>query len=225
MINLGPVRFVVKHLSNYCIYLIGTWTLSAEHLSRSSKLRMSTRREDRNGPAVGVVGGIGDELIIERQRTPLVDLICIVRLEDFLFAVVQLAITDQQTYATGSEEIAMRAGETVDRPSNSDCVIRPPPGAALDRDAARHATVDVGERQDLVLAVVPAGAGEDADVLGDRLLHVGVEAIFGLGMTDACRRGIDVERRIGRHHGQRLAIVGGVTLVSKDTDPEFAGLI
>src|ERR1700730_16896665 len=113
-------------------HLIGTWALSVEPLLGSLKLRMSARREDRNRPAVGVVGGIGDELIIESQRTPLVDLICIKCLENFLFAVVQLTISDQQANTAGREEVAMRAGETVDHSSNSDCVIRPPPVTALD---------------------------------------------------------------------------------------------
>jgi len=65
------------------------------------------------------------------------------------------------------------------------------------------------------LAIIPARAGKDANVRRDRLLQVGVEAIFGKGMTDARHRGVDVKRRIGRHDGERLAIVAGVTLVSK----------
>src|ERR1700722_18778013 len=105
---------------------------------------MCACREYRHWSPVGVVSGIGDELIIERQRAPFVEVIGIVCLEDFLFAVVQLAITDQQADATRGEEVAMRARETVDRPSNSDCVIRPPPGAPLDGDTARHAAIDVG---------------------------------------------------------------------------------
>src|ERR1700730_13671002 len=113
-------------------HLIGIWALSVEPLLGSLKLSMSARREDRNRPAVGVVGGIGDELIIESQRTPLVDLICIECLENFLFAVVQLAITDQQTDATGCEEVAVGVGKTVDDASKTDGVIRSTPGAALD---------------------------------------------------------------------------------------------
>src|ERR1700681_4682370 len=113
-------------------YLIGTWTLSEEPLSDSSKLSVRPCREYRDRSPVGVVGGIGDELVVEGQRAPFVEVIGIIGLEYFLFAVVQLAITDQQADATRSEEVTMRAGETVDRSSNSDCVIRPPPGAALD---------------------------------------------------------------------------------------------
>src|ERR1700680_3082800 len=97
---------------------------------------MRARREYRGRSTVGVVGGIGDELIVERQRAPFVEVIGIECLEDFLFAVVQLAITDQQADATRSEEVTMRAGETVDRPSNSDCGLLPPPGGALDGDTA-----------------------------------------------------------------------------------------
>src|ERR1700722_14570783 len=97
---------------------------------------MCACREYRHWSPVGVVSGIGDELIIERQRAPFVEVIGIVCLEDFLWAVVQLAITDQQTDTTRSEEVTVRVREPVDRPSNSDCVIRPPPGGALDRHTA-----------------------------------------------------------------------------------------
>ncbi len=59
----------------------------------SSKLGMCACREYRHWSPVGVVSGIGDELIIERQRAPFVDVIGIISLKNFLFAVVQLAIT------------------------------------------------------------------------------------------------------------------------------------
>ena len=75
---------------------------------------MSACREYRHWSPVGVVSGIGDELIIERQRAPFVDVIGIISLKNFFFAVVQLAITDQQADATRSEEVTMRARETVD---------------------------------------------------------------------------------------------------------------
>src|ERR1700716_1150852 len=97
---------------------------------------MRACREYRGRPPIGVVGGIGDELIVERQRAPFVEVIGIVCLEDFLWAVVQLAITDQQTDTTRSEEVTVCVREPVDPPPNSDCVIRPPPGGALDRHTA-----------------------------------------------------------------------------------------
>ena len=82
----------------------------------SSKLGMSACREYRHWSPVGVVSGIGDELIIERQRAPFVDVIGIISLKNFLCAVVQLAITDQQTDAARGEEVTMRAGFGRKRP-------------------------------------------------------------------------------------------------------------
>jgi hypothetical protein len=154
-------------------------------------------------------------LVIEGQGAPLVQLVSVISFEDFLLAVVQLSIADQKSYATRCKKVPMRLRETVDGTAEPDCIVLPPPRTSLDRDAARHAAIDVSKRQDFGLAVIPTRASEDADVLSDRLLHVGVEAIFGQRVTDAHRRSIDVERRIGRHHGQRLTIAGGVALVSK----------
>ena len=53
---------------------------------------METHGIDRNRPAVGVVGGICDELIIERQEGPFVEADRIVGFQYFFFPVVELAI-------------------------------------------------------------------------------------------------------------------------------------
>ncbi len=54
----------------------------------------------------------------------------------------------------------MCSGQTVDRAAKADRVIGAAPMAALDRDAGRDAAVDIGEGQDLVLAIVPADASK-----------------------------------------------------------------
>src|SRR4030081_1035423 len=133
---------------------------------------MCACREYRHWSPVGVVSGIGDELIIERQRAPFVDVIGIISLNNFLFAVVQMAISNQQANAAGREEVAVGIGKTIDDATKTDGVIVSPPRDTPDRYAGRHAAIDIGEGQDFGLAVVPACASEDADVPGDRLLHV-----------------------------------------------------
>ena len=47
--------------------------VSAEPSSRRSELARADGREDRDRSAIGVVGGIGDELIVGGQREALVD--------------------------------------------------------------------------------------------------------------------------------------------------------
>ena len=45
--------------------------------------------------AVGVVGGIGDELVVRRQRDLLGERVGVVGLEDALLGVLELAVADQ----------------------------------------------------------------------------------------------------------------------------------
>src|SRR5215475_11002842 len=113
---------------------------------------MQTAREDRNRSAVGVISGVCNKLVVECQCSPVIELIGVIGLEDLLGAVVEPAIADQKAGAAGGEEIAVRSGKPVDGAANADRVVRPAPIAALDREAAGQAAVDVGEGQDFILA-------------------------------------------------------------------------
>src|SRR4051812_12599918 len=59
---------------------------AAPRPGHGSKLRVESSREDRHRPAVGVVGGIGHELVIGGQRDLLVERVCVIGLEDALAA-------------------------------------------------------------------------------------------------------------------------------------------
>src|SRR4051794_32702902 len=61
---------------------------AAPRPGHGSKLRVESSREDRHRPAVGVVGGIGHELVIGGQRDLLVERVCVIGLEDALAAIV-----------------------------------------------------------------------------------------------------------------------------------------
>ena len=70
---------------------------------------MHARGEDRYRSTIGVVSRVGDELIVKRCRRPLVDIVGIERLENFLFAVVERSIPDEKPEAAGGEKVAMRS--------------------------------------------------------------------------------------------------------------------
>jgi hypothetical protein len=57
------------------------------------------------------VSGIGDELIVERERRPLVGAIGIEGFENRLLAVLERTVADQQPEAAGGEEVAMWTGQ------------------------------------------------------------------------------------------------------------------
>jgi len=75
------------------------------------------------------------------------------------------------------------------------------------------------------LSVVPACAREQADVLNDLLLDIGVGAVFRVDMSNARHDRVDIERWI-RHFGrQGLTVAAGVALGLEDAKPDLAGLL
>jgi hypothetical protein len=84
--------------------------------------------EDVHRATVGVVAGIGDELIIEAQLDRRIQRIAVIRLENLLQAVVrQLSVADEDAEPAGVEEGDVGAGDSVDDPGNADGVVGPAP--------------------------------------------------------------------------------------------------
>src|SRR3954467_6673839 len=60
-----------------------------------SKIAVQSPREDRDRTAVGVVGGVVDELVVGGEGQVFIDGVGIVGLDDGLAAIVQRAVADQ----------------------------------------------------------------------------------------------------------------------------------
>src|SRR6266852_8233668 len=97
----------------------------------------------------------------------------------------------------------MIPGKRVDGAADPDHVVGSAPSRALDGDAEREAGIDISERHDLGLAVVPAPAAEQADFVAQGLFDVEDVAVFDA--APAGLRDIEIERGII----QRLAIASG----------------
>jgi len=151
-------------------------------------------REDRDRPAVGVIGGICDQLIISGESEGLVERKGVIGFQNALRLVVEPAVADQRSKAAGGEEIVVVLRNRVDGTADADHVVGPAPFGALDRGAKREAGVDIRERHDLVLAVVPAPATEKPDVTGQSLFEI--ERITVFDAAPARLRNIEVERWI-----------------------------
>src|SRR3977135_2065969 len=102
---------------------------------------MQARGEHRHRSAIRVVGDIGDELIVEGQRRPLVDVVRIKGLNNFFRTIIDPAVADQNAEARACEEIAVISGELVDRAGKADLVVGPSPSRAADGGAEREAGV------------------------------------------------------------------------------------
>src|SRR5258708_29096783 len=103
--------------------------------------------------------------------------------------------------------------EGINRAANADQVVGSAPSLALDGGAEREAGVDIGERHDLGLAVIPAPAAEQADFVVQGLFEVDDVAIFDT--APAGLRDIEVERR----SVQRLAITSAKGAVEPSYRP------
>src|SRR3984893_7832133 len=140
--------------------------------ARGSKLGSQPRADNRDRPAVAVVAGVGDELIIE-GRAPGKNRKAVIHFEDLLRARVrQTTIADQDAEAAGVEECLMLAGNPVDHAGEPERVIRPAPALAVERQPGRDGPVDIGELVGLDAAVRDAGAGKEAEALDDLLLEI-----------------------------------------------------
>src|SRR5947207_699558 len=100
------------------------------------ELAVQPAGEDRYRTAVGIVGRIDDELIVGGEGEIVVDRVGVVGFQNAFGAVVEPAVADQKTGTARGEEIAMGAGETVERSAKSKRIDRAPPVTSLDRDAA-----------------------------------------------------------------------------------------
>src|SRR6516225_9244792 len=102
----------------------------------SLELAVQPAREDRDRPAIGVVGGVADKLIVGGEGDALHDRIGVVGFKNLLGTIIELAVADQQAEAAGGEEVAMRLRQSVDRAADADGVVRSSPIAALDGQSA-----------------------------------------------------------------------------------------
>src|SRR5581483_12451772 len=147
---------------------------------QSLVLRVQANTENRGRASVAVIGGIDDQLVVERDLRGKPGK-AVIGLEDaFVARVRQLAVADQDTEAAGVEKRLMNIGDAVVDAGNAPDVVVAPPQLAGDRKPRRHRAVDVGELVRLLVAVGPAGAGKEAEIVVDLLLQIHADAAAAL---------------------------------------------
>src|SRR5262249_17776733 len=96
--------------------------------------------------AVPVVGGVRDELVVEADAHLGCKRVAVISLEDFLEpGIGQLSVADEDAQAASIEKRLVHAADAVDDTGDSNGIVRPAPVLAVDRDAARDRSVDVGK--------------------------------------------------------------------------------
>src|SRR5579883_830474 len=188
---------------------------------QSLVLRVQANTENRGRASVAVIGGIDDQLIVERDLRGKPGK-AVIGLEDaFVTRMRQLAVADQDTKAAGVEKRLMNIDDAIVDAGNAPDVVVAPPQLAGHRESRRDSAVDVGEVERLLVAVGPAGAGEEADILVDLLLEIHADAAAALIFA---HRG-DVGRRAGCSRKQDRVLEAAHAGPGQETgDGDLAGL-
>src|ERR1700683_2549309 len=97
-------------------------------MPRLSERRVPAPGENVYWTAIGVVAGIGDELIVERNLHGRRDRIAVIRLQNLLDAIIgQRAVADEDAQAPRGEISFMGRIKPVDDAGNADRIVRPVP--------------------------------------------------------------------------------------------------
>src|SRR5262245_25962124 len=119
---------------------------------------MKPARKNRDRSSVSIIRGIRNKLVIEGQCCPLVQAISVVGFHYLLVPVIEPAITDQDSEASGREVGACLRREPLYHATNSDLIVGAAPRRSLQDCAYRKASVAVSPADLFGLPGVPASA-------------------------------------------------------------------
>ena len=133
---------------------------------------MESCAKDVDRAAVAIVGGIRDELVVERGVNVFANLKVVVGFHRFFQSIIELAVSGQDALAARGEELLMNGGDGVDDAGQAKGVIGPSPELPLGAQAQGGGAVHIGVNPGFGVTVVPAQTGENADIGGNFLFAV-----------------------------------------------------
>jgi hypothetical protein len=133
---------------------------------------------DPDGAAVAVVAGVVDVLHIERVEHAAPGVVVVVAFDDVFAAVVEVAVAEQEAEAAEFQILLVVGLDGVGDDGEADLVDGAMPAGSGVVGAEFDGLVHFGVGEGLVLALVPAEAAGDAEILRDFLLGVVAEAVF-----------------------------------------------
>src|SRR5271167_1568395 len=137
----------------------------------SLELRVQPHCNHRYRPAITVIGGMIDPLIVQTKIGEFQHCGGIVGFDDlFRAGVRQAAIADENAQAAGVQISFARAGYAIVDGGQSNGIVAPMPARALQRKPRGQGTVNVRKLVGLDIAAGLAGANERAQIRGDLLL-------------------------------------------------------
>ncbi len=128
----------------------------------SSEVDVHAHRFNQHRAAILVVAGVVDVLEIERVIDAAPGVQVVVALQNVFAGVVQFAVAEEKAEAAELQVVLMIFFDGVGDEGQAELVVGARPRAAGVVAAERDGLVDLGVGVGLVLAFVPADAGEDA---------------------------------------------------------------
>jgi len=141
---------------------------------------MQAHAEHRGRASVAIVGGVYDELIVQRDLRGEPGK-AVIGLEDsFIARVWELPVADQDPKPASIEKSLVNVGDAVDDAGDAKRIVITSPLLSGDRDTGRDGPVDVGEFIWLLVTFRPSCAGEAADILQELLFEIQADAAAAL---------------------------------------------
>src|SRR5580692_6378364 len=145
--------------------------------ARRSELHMQAQGPYGHGSAIAVVGGIPDILVVGGQLRPRKQSDAVVSLDHlFRTGVRELAVALQDAEAAEIQILLALRGDAVVQEYDPEGIAGPIPMRPFEGSADLDGAVDVRELEDLDVALRLPHAGEQAEVIGHRLLEVEASA-------------------------------------------------
>src|SRR5579871_136407 len=201
------------------------------HRRPALELHMDPRPDDLDRPAIGVVAGVPELLIVARQPDRPGQVVAVEDLEDPLPGLAKKPVPDESVDAAHRQILRVRRRDPAHADSEPGHVEGAAPGPAFGHGADRHRTIGGVEGVDLGLPVRVHAAEEHPDIGRDVLLEIdpdpqlrvrlpnpaeiGSAGVLGVVAVEPGRiAGSCVLRRIGLERGDRVAELPGVDAVA-----------
>src|SRR5580704_7747660 len=153
--------------------------------ARKSELHMQAQGPYGHGSAIAVVGGVPDILVVGGQLRPRKQSDAVVSLDHlFRTGVRELAVAHQDAEAAEIQILLALRGDAVVQEYDPEGIAGPIPVRPFEGSADLDGAVDVRELEDLDIALRLPHAGEQAEVIGHRLLEVEASADAAAVLAD-----------------------------------------
>src|SRR5262249_47807055 len=121
-----------------------------------SKAPMQSRAEYGHRPAVAVVGGMIDKLVVDCAMKSFPDLEIVVRFHQFFQAIAERAIAGENAPSAFSKKFLVSMSDVINGGGDAKCILRPAPGLAFYADAYSGRAIHIRKGPGFIESIAPS---------------------------------------------------------------------